>query len=117
MNEDIPLPISNKELLRLAKECRESQKQKYQNGPRTPITIKCVVCDAKIYNSFEELEKDELAEEYAKHSSFANGAVGVLSFGYGCQFDTEVFIIGICEHCYEKKRDTGGVLFTRSYMP
>lgn len=79
------------------------------------ITVKCVVCDVIIRECYSSGETS--VEEYAKHTSFGNGAVGVLSFGYGCQFDTDVFIIGICEHCYEKKRDTGGVIFTRSYMP
>lgn len=92
--------------------------EKRLNGLKTPITIKCVVCDIVIENSFPEHSNDgELAESYANSSSFHNGAVGVISFGYGCCHDSDVLIIGICESCYRTKRATKSVLFTRSYQP
>lgn len=99
----------------LVQQTRDKQRQKYLNGLKTPIIVKCVVCDVIIEAGHPS--REHLAEEYAERSSFDNGAVGVLSFGFGCKHDTKVFIIGICEHCYDAKLATGGVLFTRSYMP
>lgn len=109
--------FTKEELDELVQQSRESQRRQYREGLKTPITVKCVVCDVEIPDSFPEIEKDELAEEYAEHTSFANGAVGVISFGFGSRHDTKVLIIGLCENCYDKKVETGSVLFTRSYMP
>lgn len=110
--------LTNEDYLELARLCKEKQHQDYLAGLKTPVTIKCVVCDVEIPNSFpDHADNDKLAEEYANHSSFSNGAVGTISFGYGSRFDTDVFIIGICEDCYAKKLATNQVLFTRSYMP
>lgn len=101
----------------LIRKSQQSQERKRLNGLKTPITIKCVVCSVEITNSWDDMPQEELAEDYANRTSFLNGAVGVLSFGYGCKYDTSVFIIGICEHCYEKKLINCEVLYTRSYMP
>lgn len=107
--------FSADEFDKLVQATKLSQQKKFDNSLKTPIKIKCVVCDTHIKPSCESDE--EKATEYANNTSFANGAVGTISFEYGCGSDGDVLIIGICEDCYKKKLENGGVLYAYNYIP
>ena len=119
MENDEIQPIDHELIERAIARCKRSQEEKYLNGLKTPATVKCVVCDVILEPSFdyEYPDEPELLEEFVKHNPFHGGGAGVFDFGYGSRHDTDVCVIAICDDCYEKKVQTGGILFCRSYMP
>jgi hypothetical protein len=109
--------LSPEEMDEAIEQTKQRQREKHANGLKTPIEIKCIVCEKTIHDSFPDCQCHELARDYADHASFYDGAVGTISFGYGSEFDCDVFIIGICVDCYKIKQAANIVLKTHNYMP
>jgi len=72
--------------------------------------VSCVVCDKTISVLFEDADYDK--------ANFSDGVVGKISAGFGSSHDGDVYVIGICDKCIDKKKiqpvsnylfDTGGI--------
>lgn len=71
-------------------------------------SVKCVCCGDEIINTISD---HEITYQNANHLSFENGAVGTISYGYGCELDTNAYIIGICRDCTVMGISTGRLVF------
>jgi len=92
----------------------------------------CICCDKKIslYLTEGKNEEDvvfnkekrgihgEPEEEIildAGSQMWKDGVVDLISAGYGSKFDTDEFIIAICDECLDKKIMTGNIAYIGTY--
>lgn len=65
--------------------------------------FKCIICEKEI----ESLWFDSLSAENPEQGAWEGGVVEIFQMPYGSRFDTETFVIGICDDCIEKKYKEG----------
>ena len=96
----------------------------------------CICCDKKIniipINSDDKNNEEDIvfnkrkrqihdehdSEEIIDASSqmWLDGIIGLVSAGYGSNYDGDEFIIAICDECIEKKKMTGNIAYINNYM-
>jgi hypothetical protein len=70
----------------------------------------CICCDKKIKAHHPEHIRQP------ESGSYHDGIVDKIAAGYGSKFDTEIFIIGICDDCMEKLKDGNKIKYAGNYM-
>lgn len=76
------------------------------------MSIPCIVCgdDVVIISS------DEITEDNINQTSFDNGMAGTMAYGYGCELDGNIYMIGICRDCTLRKHARGKLILVRNYV-
>ena len=60
-------------------------------------TVSCLICDKIISFLFDE-------EEDIDKANFNGAVVGKISAGFGSTHDGDVYVVGICDECIDKKK-------------
>jgi hypothetical protein len=77
-------------------------------------SIDCVCCGFNIRKLYDSEVKD-LDKYDPTIEMWKSGFVSELSIGYGSCHDGDVFFMGICDGCIEKKSLDGTLIFSRNY--
>ena len=80
--------------------------EQYGNG------FPCVCCDKTV----EALYPEHNSIRNPQSGSYKDGIVDKIAAGYGSKFDTEMFIIAICDDCMEKLKTANKVKYAGNYM-
>ena len=81
-----------------------------------PLEDEEKVVFGKIIRQISGKKFDETYTSDASSNMWNGGIVGHISGNYGSRFDSDEFIIAICDDCIEKKKMTGNVAFIDNYM-
>ena len=73
--------------------------------------IKCICCSKNIESIQENIELGN-EPQYMWHE----GMVGRIDANYGSIFDSDVFIIGLCDECIKKKLEEKSLIFLGNYL-
>jgi hypothetical protein len=95
----MPLPEKVKEAVDVINAYREELSKKVCKTSYT-----CIVCQTKELKLLRSERIDPLKQELAW---WANGQVDRVDFGYGSNYDTASFYIGICDDCITKAIEKG----------
>lgn len=79
-------------------------KDVYGNG------FPCICCNKNV---------EPLDPEYIRRPEsgmYKNGIVDKIAAGYGSKFDTDMFIIAVCDDCVEKLKAEKKILYAGNYM-
>lgn len=80
-------------------------------------SVPCIVCGDQITISCPSGDSPGITENNINTHSFANGMAGSMSYGYGCDLDGNVYMIGICRDCTLRKHARGSLILVRNYIP
>lgn len=80
-------------------------------------SIPCVACGDKITVSGPFSDEDSITENNVNTHSFENGMAGSMAYGYGCELDGNVYMIGLCRDCTLRKHARGHLILVRNYIP
>jgi len=72
--------------------------------------IQCMICDKNI--KIDGPDDYHKIEELISH----DGIIEKMYAGYGSKFDGDIFYVGICDECLEKKKKQGRILTINNYM-
>lgn len=73
--------------------------------------IKCICCSKNIESIQENIELGN-EPQYMWHE----GMVGRIDANYGSIFDSDVFIIGLCDTCIQNKLEEQSLIFLGNYL-
>lgn len=77
-------------------------------------SLPCVCCGKQLTVACGD---EEFTINTVDHQGFNDGMAGGISTGYGSRFDTNVYMIALCDNCIEQKQAEGRLTFVYSYMP
>lgn len=78
-------------------------------------SLPCICCGKELFQSMEDEQKITL--DSVSHQPFSGGMAAPIDAGYGSIFDTNVYIVAICDVCIEQKCRENKLTFIYSYMP
>ena len=71
-------------------------------------SLRCICCAVEIKSSFDRNE--DITKDNVNTLSFVNGMAGTMTFGYGCELDTNTYMFGICEDCTRRRVARGHMI-------
>ena len=75
-------------------------------------SLRCICCAVEIKSSFDRNE--DITKDNVNTLSFVNGMAGTMTFGYGCELDTNTYMFGICEDCTRRRVARGHMILVRT---
>lgn len=74
------------------------------------VEIKCICCEKTLELLYPEMEHD------VSSGMYNGGMVNDNAVGYGSVFDGDIFVIGVCDKCIEKKSKSGVIIHRGRYF-
>lgn len=78
--------------------------------------MRCICCGTTIKPLYEDKPEQELIFSENIHSIWDGGIVSKISAGFGSSNDGEVYVIGVCDECINKKVNSGVVAHVGDYI-